>query len=282
MKEILLIDESKFYWIKINIFLKNRGYNIIHKRSYLDGLYSAKKNKPDLIILDINNPKINGYKLFKNIRKFTNVPFIFIASDQQIKENLIHFIEFRDNWIQKIFTPEKLLKLIVSSLRVYKSKNNKLSKVNFFSYSENSIRVLILALEEARAKNKDFVGIKEFLIGLKRLENKIKFEVKLKLNFFNEEDRDPIEKFKTEYNFQNKEIYFSDKLRIVLENAHFEFINSREKELNLEHLLLGLVNSDIKEITFKFNKNRITKINLYKILKRKKFINKISKLLKFK
>lgn len=67
-KTILLVEDEQFFSDQLRDKLKEEGFNVIEAKDGLEGLNAAKKNHPDLILLDIVLPEMDGLAVLKNLR----------------------------------------------------------------------------------------------------------------------------------------------------------------------------------------------------------------------
>lgn len=83
-KVILIIEDNKLMRLIIFKLLKSTNFRLISAPDGLCGLQLAKTLQPDLILCDINMPKLNGYGVLKKLREdlnTANIPFIFLTSN---------------------------------------------------------------------------------------------------------------------------------------------------------------------------------------------------------
>jgi len=87
-EKILVIDDEKGFVLLVKYILKRDGYTVITAYDGEEGLEKAKKEKPDLIICDINMPKKNGYEVLQGIRREVdkNVPFIMLTMVDEFRK----------------------------------------------------------------------------------------------------------------------------------------------------------------------------------------------------
>jgi len=111
-KIILLVDDEKDLSKAIAFRLEANGYKVLASYDGQDGFEKAKKEKPDLIILDLMLPKMDGYKvcaLLKGDTRYSRIPIIiFTARAQDDDMNMAKEIG-ADAYITKPFEPETLL-----------------------------------------------------------------------------------------------------------------------------------------------------------------------------
>ena len=80
-KKILIVEDSKSYLFVLSEALKGGGFTVFTAENGEDGLNAVKNNKPDLILLDITMPKMDGTTMAKKLREEgINVPIIFLTN----------------------------------------------------------------------------------------------------------------------------------------------------------------------------------------------------------
>ena len=80
MKKILIVDDEKDIVETLSFMLKAKGFECIYALDGETGLNMAKNESPDLVILDVMMPKINGYKICRLLKfdnKYKNIPIIY-------------------------------------------------------------------------------------------------------------------------------------------------------------------------------------------------------------
>jgi DNA-binding response OmpR family regulator len=116
-KRILVVDDEMQLVDMVKMRLEANGYSVISAYDGQDGLDKARKERPDLIILDLMLPKIDGYKVCRMLKfdeKYKNIPIIlFTARAQQEDEKLGKEVG-ADAYITKPFEPQVLLDKIKS------------------------------------------------------------------------------------------------------------------------------------------------------------------------
>ena len=111
-KKILLVDDEPLVIKVLASRLKANGYEVITAYEGKEGLEKARGEKPDLVILDLRLPGINGYEICSQLKKdaaFSNIPVIIItgstdSGDRELAENAL-----ADAFIVKPFDRETLL-----------------------------------------------------------------------------------------------------------------------------------------------------------------------------
>lgn len=107
---ILLVDDDLKNSILLKHFIEAEGYEVIYANNGKAGLEMYKEYHPDLILLDINMPEIDGFELARIIRKNDKRVIIFFLTDRTDKVDRLHGFSLKGNdYIPKPFYPEELI-----------------------------------------------------------------------------------------------------------------------------------------------------------------------------
>jgi len=111
-KKILIIEDEEDMLFAMTLQLQASNYEIITTKDGQEGLDKARKKKPDLIILDLMLPKMDGYKvcgMLKSDKKYMRIPIImFTARASEVDKQLGRDVR-ADAYIVKPFDPRILL-----------------------------------------------------------------------------------------------------------------------------------------------------------------------------
>lgn len=111
-KKILVVDDEVQLVEMVKIRLEAAGYGVVCAYDGLDALEKAKKEKPDLIILDLMLPKMDGYKvcgLLKNDSRYSNIPIIMFTARAQDEDAALGRSLGAEAYVTKPFDPKLLL-----------------------------------------------------------------------------------------------------------------------------------------------------------------------------
>ena len=120
-KRILLVEDEKDMAYAVTLQLEAKGYEVITASDGREGLEKARVKKPDLIILDLMLPKIDGYKVCRMLKfdsKYKNIPIILFTARAQDSDKKIGKEVGADAYITKPFEPNALLDQIRELLAV--------------------------------------------------------------------------------------------------------------------------------------------------------------------
>jgi len=119
---IALIDDDRNILTNISIALEKEGFNV---QTYLDGesaLIGLSRTPPDLAIVDIKMPKMDGEELLKKLRKKTSLPVIFLTSKDDEIDELLGLKLGADDFVKK--SGGFSIKVLIERIRVQLRKKN--------------------------------------------------------------------------------------------------------------------------------------------------------------
>lgn len=117
MQKILIVEDDEKLRNELDIFLSKNGYKIETLTTFNNTINDILDINPDLVLLDINLPNVDGEYVCKQIRKTSNMPIIIITSRDNELDELICLNYGADNYITKPFNIQILLAKIASLLR---------------------------------------------------------------------------------------------------------------------------------------------------------------------
>ena len=140
MYTIMIIDDNQQLQNEIGNVLVSNGYSIIKPKEFGNIPTLVKETNPNLILLDINLPESDGFKICTEIRSFSRVPIIFITSRDTNIDELMGITLGGDDFITKPYNTQILLARISSLLkRAYPNT------VNTDVIEHNGVKINILA-----------------------------------------------------------------------------------------------------------------------------------------
>ena len=125
MNKIMIIEDDKLICNELSKLLENNDYETIVLKDFKNALNEILKASPDLILLDINIPFINGKALLQNLRKKSNIPVIMVTSINSETDEALSISYGADDYITKPYNPNILLLRIGAVLKRIKSNYNK-------------------------------------------------------------------------------------------------------------------------------------------------------------
>ena len=145
--KILIVDDDPDIIEILTYNLSNEGYNVKSASNGIEALKKAKKFIPDIILLDVMMPEMDGIEACSNLREIESLSksmIIFLSARGEDFTQIAAFDAGADDYINKPVKPKILLKKISSISRRILSENNNTSKIMFGSFL--LIEILILSL----------------------------------------------------------------------------------------------------------------------------------------
>lgn len=188
---VFLIDDDKNILTSVSMLLETEGFKVSSFSDGESGLKAILENNPDIAVVDIKMPRLDGIELLKKLRKTSDMPVIFLTSKDTEIDELLGLKIGADDYITKPFSQKILIERIRILIKRSELKNEKeKSKIS----DKNSLKVgsLFLDTEKYMCKWKNKVvnlTVTEFLL-IKSLAEKIgavKSRDQLILSAFGEE-----------------------------------------------------------------------------------------------
>jgi len=115
-EKIALVDDDRNILTSISIALENEGFKV---QTYIDGesaLVGISRNPPDLAVIDIKMPRMDGEELLKRLRKKTAIPILFLTSKDEEVDELLGLKLGADDFIKK--SGGFSIKVLIERIRV--------------------------------------------------------------------------------------------------------------------------------------------------------------------
>ena len=123
-QKILIIEDEEGIIHVINLYLKDAGYTVVIAKDGADGLALHAREHPDLVILDIMLPAIDGFEVCRRIRTWSKTP-ILILTARGDEEDRINGLELgADDYLVKPFSPRELVSRVRAILRRVSAGSN--------------------------------------------------------------------------------------------------------------------------------------------------------------
>ena len=122
--KILVVDDEELLVKGIRFNLQNDGYEVITGNNGLEAIAAAEKEKPNLIVLDVMMPEMDGLTACQKIREFSDVPIILLTAKADDIDKLMGFENGADDYLTKPFNILELKARIRALLRRSGSKDD--------------------------------------------------------------------------------------------------------------------------------------------------------------
>lgn len=136
-KVLIVEDETKLARF-VELELKHEGYEVFVANDGRSGIESFFEHKPDIILLDLMLPQLNGIEVCRRIRKESSVPIIMLTAKGEVMDKVLGLDNGADDYITKPFAIEEVLARIRVALR-HTAINNKENNENILTLKDLSV-----------------------------------------------------------------------------------------------------------------------------------------------
>lgn len=116
-KTILIIEDEKSIQNIIKAFLEDEGYSVVLADDGVEGIAKFHESNPDLVLLDLMLPKVDGFAVCEILRKETKVPIIMLTALDDDDNQMKGFDVLADDYITKPFSMPLVVRRIEAVLR---------------------------------------------------------------------------------------------------------------------------------------------------------------------
>jgi len=114
---ILIADDNQQITSILEGYAKKEGYQVIVALDGIKALQEFRENKPDLILLDVMMPGIDGFQICREIRRTSNVPIIMVTARGEDYDKIMGLDIGADDYIVKPFSPPEVMARVRAILR---------------------------------------------------------------------------------------------------------------------------------------------------------------------
>ena len=116
-KKILVVDDEKKIVDIVKAYLEREGYQVITAYDGRSALELARRQPPDLIVLDLMLPEISGWDVCRTIRKESDIPIIMLTARDDTSDKIVGLELGADDYVTKPFDPKELVSRVRAILR---------------------------------------------------------------------------------------------------------------------------------------------------------------------
>lgn len=116
-KTILVVDDEMRLVSVVEAYLEQEGYKVVKASNGREALFAARQEKPDLIILDIMMPEMDGFEFMRLHRKERETPIILLTAKVEDDDKVIGLELGADDYLTKPFRPRELIARVRAVLR---------------------------------------------------------------------------------------------------------------------------------------------------------------------
>ncbi|PIC94546.1 DNA-binding response regulator [Sporosarcina sp. P26b] len=154
--KILVVDDDIHILDLVSIHLRQAGYTVVKAMNGLEALEVVDREWPDLAVVDVMMPGMDGYELTKRLREDTEIPVLLLTAKGEMEDKERGFLAGSDDYLVKPFEPKELLFRIHAILRRYDRAVDQMIQVGPLLINRKSYEVVL--------------GKKSLLLPLKEFE----------------------------------------------------------------------------------------------------------------
>ncbi|MBI2829838.1 MAG: response regulator transcription factor [Chloroflexi bacterium] len=117
MSRILVVDDEKKIVEIVRAYLEKDGFQVTSAYDGKMALELAKRQNPDLIVLDLMLPEVSGWDVCRSLRKESNVPIIMLTARDETTDKIVGLELGADDYMTKPFDPKELVSRVKAVLR---------------------------------------------------------------------------------------------------------------------------------------------------------------------
>jgi len=115
--EVLLVDDDPSLREVVRYALTRAGYRVQEAKDGREALLAFRRRAPDLIVLDVSMPELDGMEVCREIRKSSEVPILFLSSRSDELDRVLGLELGGDDYVTKPFSPRELVSRVKAVLR---------------------------------------------------------------------------------------------------------------------------------------------------------------------
>ena len=162
MKKIFLVEDDKAICEELEMLLKNSGYETDKIKDFQNSKNEILESHPDLILMDINIPGINGQMLLSELRKEIDTPIIMLTSKATEIDEVLSMSYGADDYITKPYNPTILLLRIAA---IFKRVDNNTGSQTYRDLKVNTAKGILSKGSEELLLTKNEMIIFKYLLS---------------------------------------------------------------------------------------------------------------------
>ena len=140
MSTILILDDDKELTTLLTEFLSEHKFKIVAHHAPSDMFKYLEHNSPDMLLLDIMLPEMDGFQVLRKLRESQDVPVIMLTAKGDVSDKVVGLELGADDYLPKPFEPRELLARIQSILRRVHASNSMLDILEFEGLTIDKLR----------------------------------------------------------------------------------------------------------------------------------------------
>ena len=144
MNKIMIVDDDPNIRELVSVLLKNEGFTVCEAKDGRDALQQITTTNPNLVILDIMMPGMDGYELCRNLRAFyQNIPILMLTAKAELPSKVKGFELGADDYLTKPFEGVELIMRVKALLKRYRIEASQTIQIGNLIIDKNSYSITI-------------------------------------------------------------------------------------------------------------------------------------------
>ena len=165
---ILIVDDEQLYRHLVKVNLESEGYEVISAANGEECLDLVSNKHPDMVILDVMMPKLNGFETLDRIRQFSEVPVIMLTGKHEEQDRVLGLNAGADDYVTKPFSATELIARVRAVLR--RSLNQEQGISNRF-FTHGDLKIDLARAEIWRADSPVYLSATEYKLLIQFAHN---------------------------------------------------------------------------------------------------------------
>ena len=166
--KILIVDDEQLYRHLVKVNLESEGYEVISAANGEECLDLVSNKHPDMVILDVMMPKLNGFETLDRIRQFSEVPVIMLTGKHEEQDKVQGLNAGADDYVTKPFSATELIARVRAVLR--RSLNQEQGISNQF-FTHGDLKIDLARAEIWRADSPVYLSATEYKLLIQFAHN---------------------------------------------------------------------------------------------------------------
>jgi two-component system, OmpR family, response regulator len=149
MSKIMIVDDDPNIRELVSALLQNYGFEAREAEDGRDALQKALDDKPDLVIIDIMMPNMDGFELCRHLRRdYKDIPILMLTAKGELASKVKGFGLGTDDYLTKPFEDDELILRVQALLRRYKIETSKVIQIGNVIIDKNSYHITMDGISE--------------------------------------------------------------------------------------------------------------------------------------
>ena len=114
---ILIAEDDRDIRDLLRLYLEGEGFRVLEAENGAQALTLAREQTPDMAILDVMMPEMNGFELTRALRRYSNIPILILSARSQDNDKILGLNLGADDYIAKPFNPVEIVARVKAQLR---------------------------------------------------------------------------------------------------------------------------------------------------------------------